>query len=121
MPDPAPASPQPTDRWVQITQMILQTVTFLVTLYIAKLGSSNQDRIEQVQVRQEDAAERTDAVKRVVSRTSESIDEDRLIRLWVNWKYLDSISDTALDKAKAAEAKRIYEEAKKRNGGRHDP
>lgn len=110
---------QENKHWaVQIAQMFFQFLTLALTLYIAHLGSKNQDKINEVGDKQEQAADAAKNVKKTLAVQEEKNSQAIEIQLWSTWKYLESIAqetNNPTDKTKADEAKKTYNEFVKMN------
>lgn len=113
----------------KIARDFMQLITMLFCFYTANIGSRNQDKIEQVEQKQtqvankqDDAAKKAEAVKETLDSKIEDDTEARGVQLYSTWKYLDDIatmSGSAKDKHKAEEAKKIYDAHLKKYGTKH--
>lgn len=114
-----PSNPHPAlHPAVQIAQMILNFLTLLLTLYITSQANKNEDKIEQVQQTQRENVQRQEEVKSTLMTKTEHDAQATEIQMWSTWKYLQSLAEesgSAADKAKAADAKRLYDEYRAKN------
>lgn len=114
-------SPAPQQHPIyQIIRDALQLITLFAVTYTANVGTRNGDRIEGVEqkqtdsaVKQDDAARKVEVVKQQLSEKSEEDAKVLGVTLYSTWKYLEDValqSGNPKDGAKAAEAKRAYED-----------
>ena len=113
---------------VQIVRDLIPLLTIVVTFYTANLGVRNSDKIEAVEARQaETLAKQQEAVtktERVKARLDERTEEDAKatgVQLYSSWKYLEDLANASglpRDTAKAAEARKVYEDHLKKHNGK---
>lgn len=91
----------------------MNVVTVIALAYIAAMANKNHDKIDKVEIKQVEAADKATEVK---TKLDEKIKEDEKaigMQLYTAWRYLADIADlTGLSKdiAKASEARKLYED-----------
>ncbi len=114
---PGPPQSNTTNVAVQIAQMVLQTLTLLFMAYLGTTSSKNHEKVDQISVRTDEAADRAEEVKKTLDATalSPEVKQAKEVQMWTNWKYLESVaqnSQSPEDIAKAMTAKKLYEDLK---------
>jgi hypothetical protein len=118
MPTNNPAVVQSITNWPQAAVVIIGGLQTVLLTYLAVLGNSTHDKATQVQQEQTQ-------VKKTLQRNAEQQYHARGVQLWTNYQYLKELSErmdaTPQDKAKAAEAKKLYDEYVKHPRPQPDP
>jgi hypothetical protein len=129
---PMPESNAQQDRWVTITQTILQIVTLIV---LALTSNRNHEAVKKVEANQAEVATRADetketldkrstevdtklkAIEKTAARTEQAVTDTLGPQLWATVQYLQSVADESgrlEDRVRAEEARRAYVEHLKR-------
>jgi hypothetical protein len=127
-----PESNAQQDRWVTITQTILQIVTLIV---LALTSNRNHEAVKKVEANQAEVATRADetketldkrstevdsklkAIEKTAARTEQAVTDTLGPQLWATVQYLQSVADESgrlEDRVRAEEARRAYVEHLKR-------
>lgn len=91
----------------------MHVITVIALAYIAAMSTKNGDKIEKVEIKQDQAADKATEVK---DKLDEKIKDDEKaigMQLYAAWRYLAdvaSLTESARDIAKANEARKLYED-----------
>lgn len=94
-------------------QWAMNAVTVIALAYIAAMANSNHDKIDKVEIKQDEAATKATEVKTVLDEKIKEDEKATGMQLYTAWRYLAdiaSITESSKDIAKANEARKLYEE-----------
>lgn len=99
----------------------MHVVTVIALAYIAAMSTKNGDKIEKVEVKQDEAATKAIEVKTTLDEKIKNDEKASGMQLYTAWRYLAdvaSLTESAKDIAKANEARKLYEDHIKKHNNK---